>query len=600
MRNELCTTLDPTVEQKAATLFEQHRQSIFQRTDRIFAGLMTCQWLAAIVAALWISPRTWAGPSSQTHLHVWMAVLLGGAITALPVALTLLQPGKCFTRHVVAVGQVLMSALLIHLTGGRIETHFHVFGSLAILAFYRDWRVLISATIVVAADHFVRGVYLPQSVYGVVSADGWRWVEHAGWVVFEDTFLILSCIQSLREMRGIADRQAQLEAAKEAAQASAEAAEQANEAKSAFLSRMSHELRTPLNSILGFGQLLEMEELSTRNDESVTQILRAGRHLLGLINEVLDISRVESGTLSMSLEPTAVNEVIKEALDLVQPLAHHNDVRLVLTPSSGDARFVMADRQRLKQVVLNILSNAIKYNRSGGTVTISLSEIVEDRLTLTVSDTGAGISSSMLQRLFTPFDRLGADRTEVEGTGLGLAVSKALMTAMGGRISVTSSVGQGSAFSVELPAADDPREWVAQMDVSREVLTSDQDDIPLVVLYIEDNLANLKLVETILQRRPGIRLVSAMQGRLGLEMARTCAPDLALLDLNLPDISGQEVLRELRSDPVTCNVPIVILSADATPGQAQRLLDEGAAAYLTKPIEVKEFLEVMDQARKAA
>jgi len=520
-----------------------------------------------------------------------MAVILGGVITAFPVALTLLRPGRTLTRHIVAAAQACMSALLIHLTGGRIETHFHVFGSLAILAFYRDWRVLLTATVIIAGDHFVRGVYAPQSVYGVSVADGWRWIEHAGWVVFEDTFLILSCIQSLREMRGIAERQAEVEQAKEVA-------EQANEAKSAFLSRMSHELRTPLNGILGFGQLLEMEALSVRNEESVDQILKAGRHLLGLINEVLDISRVESGSLSVSLEPTSVREVVQEAMDLIQPVAQSYSVRLI--NASRGMPYAVADRQRMKQVMLNLLSNAVKYNQKGGTVTVGYIVTTDNRLVLTVKDTGLGIPAQVLHRIFTPFDRLGAESTGVEGTGLGLAVSKALVSAMNGTITVESRIGFGSTFTVILHAAEDPTAHLEDNEVSAYVSPAAVSSASQVVLYVEDNLANLKLVQNILERRPGIKLVSAMQGGLGIDMARTCRPDLALLDLNLPDMSGSDVLRKLRENPETKNIPVVMISADASPGQAQRLIDAGASAYLTKPIEIKQLLDVIDRTLKAA
>src|SRR5437588_8952186 len=198
--------------ERTAALFEESQHQIHQRTDRMFAWLMVFQWLAGIAAALWISPRTWIGATSQVHVHVWAAILLGGAISSLPVFLALKRPGYAFTRHTIAVAHMLTSALLIHLTGGRIETHFHVFGSLAFLAFYRDWRVLVSATIVVAADHFLRGMFWPQSVFGVLTASSWRWLEHAGWVVFEDVFLIQSCLQSRKEMQIDAHRQAELEA----------------------------------------------------------------------------------------------------------------------------------------------------------------------------------------------------------------------------------------------------------------------------------------------------------------------------------------------------------------------------------------------------
>src|SRR5438093_4966634 len=207
--------LNDVATKRAAMLFEQGQDCIYRRTDRFFARLMVFQWLAGIAAALWISPKTWAGASSQTHWHVWAAIFLGGAIASFPAFLVWKQPGRALTRHTIAVAQMLASALLIHLTGGRIETHFHVFGSLAFLAFYRDWRVLISATIIVAADHFVRGIYWPQSVYGVLAASPWRWLEHAGWVLVEDSFLFLSIRQGLLEMRDVAERQARLEAANE-------------------------------------------------------------------------------------------------------------------------------------------------------------------------------------------------------------------------------------------------------------------------------------------------------------------------------------------------------------------------------------------------
>src|SRR5437762_2625233 len=243
------TALKDVAAERAAKLFQQGQDSIYRRTDRFFARLMVFQWLAGIAAALWISPKTWAGASSQTHWHVWAAIFLGGAIASFPVFLVWRQPGRALTRHTIAVAQMLTSALLIHLTGGRIETHFHVFGSLAFLAFYRDWRVLVPATVVVAADHFLRGVYFPQSVYGIVAADPWRWLEHAGWVIFEDVFLVMSCLRGDQEIRQIAQRAADLGAAKEAAEASAAAAGAANRAKSEFLANMSHEIRTPMNGV---------------------------------------------------------------------------------------------------------------------------------------------------------------------------------------------------------------------------------------------------------------------------------------------------------------------------------------------------------------
>ena len=373
-----------------------------------------------------------------------------------------------------------------------------------------------------------------------------------------------------------------------------EEAERASRAKSEFLSRMSHELRTPLHAILGFAQLLELDGQSAGDAESVGHILRAGNHLLGLINEVLDMARVESGKLALTPEPVSVRETLEETLALVKPQAAERRVRL--EPATGELDCeVLSSARRFKQVILNLLSNAVKFNRAGGTVAVSC-ERIEDCLRIRVADTGCGISAENIAKLFVPFERLGVGDTVIEGAGLGLSLSKHLVEAMGGRIGVESELGQGTVFWVELPLIQRTSAATERKLDSRIPTVAERPRATALrtLLYIEDNLSNLRLVERILARRPEVTLLSAMQGGAGLELARQHRPDLILLDLHLPDIQGDEILRQLRAEPRTARISIVMISADATAAQIARLRADGASDYLTKPIDVREFLALVD------
>lgn len=378
--------------------------------------------------------------------------------------------------------------------------------------------------------------------------------------------------------------------AEEALRLAKQEADAANQAKNEFLSRISHELRTPLNAVLGFGQLLEMDELGEEQRASVGHIMRAGRHLLELIDEVLDISRIEAGQFPVALEPVLLYEVVRETVDLVRPMAAELGVHVeCLVAEDG---YVLADRKRLSQVLLNLVSNAVKYNQAGGSVWITAVGAAEGRRRIQVADTGPGIDPAMTHRLFRPFERLGAGPTAVDGTGLGLALSKRLVDAMGGAIGVDSRPGEGSSFWVELPDAAPPLDRHGR--ATRERFPAGASGAPLTVLYIEDNLPNLELIERVLAHRPAVRLISAMQGQLGLDLAREHRPGLILLDLHLPDVPGEEVLRCLRAEPRTRGLPVVVISADVTPGQMDRMLGAGVAAYLTKPIDVRRLMEIID------
>lgn len=454
-------------------------------------------------------------------------------------------------------------------------------------------------------------------------------------------------------------------------QISRESAEQASKAKSDFLSRMSHELRTPLNSILGFAQLVRMDDIPGQQADAVDHILRAGRHLLDLIDEVLDIARIESGYLELTLTPVGVAEIVSEALELTNPIAARAEVVIRSALDRRDGQVVTADRQRLMQVLLNLLSNAVKYNKPGGRVDVTCEPASPDRLRLSVADTGRGIRAEDLDRVFVPFDRLGMEQTGIEGTGVGLALSLHLCERMGGSLSVESVAEVGSTFAVELPearpvavagdghdpvpgtggvdraeAAEDSRGagdskgaggsvWAAagsrrasdteigtggigdteigagEIGVSGTTPSLRRRDLDIDVgetaapahafrvLLVENNLTTLDLVERVLSRRPGTDVLAAMQGGLGVELARDHVPDMILLDLYLPDMTGNVVLDRLAEDPATAEIPVAIIGADAPPQQVRQLLGRGVIGFLAKPIDVRGLLSLVDAVRAA-
>ena len=475
--NQITLQRQDSIEKRAAELFEEQQTSNFKYTDRLFVGLMIGQWLFGIVLAFWVSPRAWRGQLSTVHIHVWTAIFLGGVITLYPVFLALARPGKVMTRHTVAAGQMLMSALLIHLTGGRIETHFHVFGSLAFLAFYRDWPVLISASAVVAAEHWIRGVYWPQSVYGVAVASPWRWAEHAGWVVFEDIFLIISCLNNVRKMCDLAAQQARLEATNQIVEAKvAERTAELTKAKQSLENEINerkkmesvilqsekmaavgqlaggvaHEINNPLGVILGFAQgVVRKVSPGDPLEMPLKSIEREALRCKQLVQDLLTFSRIGK----TEKEEADLNQVIDSALSLILAQAKTRNTELV-KEFAPNLPQIQANKNQIQQVIVNLCNNAMDAMPGGGTLTLCTKKFSlngKDALEIQVQDTGQGISKEIQAKIFEPFF---TTKEIGKGTGLGLSLVYEIIQKHEGRIKIDSETGKGSRFYVYLPITD--------------------------------------------------------------------------------------------------------------------------------------------------
>ena len=380
------------------------------------------------------------------------------------------------------------------------------------------------------------------------------------------------------------------------------AAEKANRAKSDFLSSMSHELRTPLNAILGFAQLVETgtPAPTPAQKRNLDQILKAGWYLLELINEILDLALIESGRLSLSIESVSLDDVMLECRAMIEPQAQKRGLQMSF-PAFVTSYFVKADRTRLKQVLINLLFNAVKYNKPGGAVSVEYALVTPNSIRISICDTGLGLSPEQLKQLFQPFNRLGKEASSEEGTGIGLVVTKRLVEMMGGRIGAESALETGSVFWVELGLRSTPQGAVVDDGHALPGQVGETDGLPRhTLLYVEDNPANLELVEQLIARRGDLRLLTASDGNLGIEFARAYLPEVILMDINLPGISGIDAMEILSTDIATAHIPVIAVSANAIPRDIEKGLQAGFFRYLTKPLKVVEFMETLDLAMQFA
>jgi len=620
MSDAITQNLETKVLQLAATHFQKSQDHLHRRIDRMFCYLLVAEWLGGIAAALWLSPRTWIGASSHIHWHVWAAVFFGGALAAFPVLLARLCPGQLITRQAIAIAQTLFSALLIHLTGGRIETHFHVFGSLAFLAFYRDWRVLFTATLVVAVDHLARGLFWPQSVFGVLSTSPWRWLEHAGWVLFEDTFLFISIRQSLVEMREVSRRRASLEALNESfemqvaertrdletanadlaaanlrSQELAGTACEASRAKGEFLASMSHEIRTPMNGVIGMLGLLRDTPLSERQRQFVQIARGSAGNLLTVINDILDFSKIEAGKLSIEPITFDLQNCIEEASEIFATGVSEKSLELIVQYSAEVPRHVVGDPGRVRQVLTNLVSNAIKFT-SQGHVLVKLecerqseSEAV---IKFSVEDTGIGIPEDKLRILFEKFTQADSSTTRrFGGTGLGLAISKQLTELMGGHVGVTSEPGKGSTFWFSLPfgLSKSPPETRSRAGLAGvRVLIADDNAVNRHVL--REQISNWRM-------RPGV-CASAAEALAALREAIASGDPyhLAVLDYQMPGMDGEMLARAIKADALLRETVIVMLTSLGQPDDVNQLKKAGIFACLVKPARQSKLWDVLAEA----
>ncbi|MCA9212401.1 MAG: response regulator [Planctomycetales bacterium] len=599
---------DVTLRDRARELFLAHRQKVYERTDRVFAALMLIQWAALVMAARWISPHT-SAISGQSNEHVWLAATLGGVLCVLPLACLIESSGRSFTRHAFCISQVLFTALFIHFTGGRFESHHHLFGSLAVIAIYRDWRVLASATLVVVGEQCLGGVYSSQSIYfGSSSFEFWQWSGQIGWLLFEDFFLILIIASANKEMFRVTRHTAELELANDQIEKKIEqrtdelqqainAAEQASIAKSQFLANISHEIRTPMNGIIGITDLLLVSSTDKEQLQNLELIQSSAASLMAVLNDVLDFSSMESDKFVLDREPFDLQQLIGDTMKMFGLQAHRKGIELVHRARVSVPRIVVGDALRLRQILVNLIGNSLKFTEKGEIfISVEVEHEYEDAVVVrfAVEDTGIGISEEQKQAIFSPFIQAdGSSTRQYGGAGLGLTISQKLVGLMGGTMELQSELGKGSCFQFTAkfnrPAAEDAVE-ISPVDRERlhglEVLVAD--DSANNRLILEEILAGWNMVPTVVSS--GAAAIELIESR-----ARKQKPfPVMLLDAEMPEVDGFDVAERVQEIWEDADRSVILMLAAADSDNAvERCRQIGIASHVFKPVHQWELVNTI-------